>query len=103
MLTSCKIPFKMPLNYPTKNNLYNHAPKGPPDFQYGWENGCNTISTPFESFFYADVGTTKFSKDFKYAETHPDYEVGWQMGFWYCIRASERYSGFNGSAPMGIW
>jgi hypothetical protein len=93
----------MPLNYPTKNNLYNHAPKGPPDFQYGWENGCNTISTPFESFFYADVGTTKFNKDFKYAETHPDYEVGWQMGFWYCIRASERYSGFNGSAPMGIW
>ncbi len=87
---------------PTRNNLFNHTPDGPPDFQYGWENGCQSGAAPHASFFYSDVGTLAFKKDFKYADEHPDYEVGWQMGFWYCIRIAERQDGFHGGKFQGL-
>ncbi len=101
-LYGCNIPFKFPLGLPTPNNLMNHAPKGPPDFQYGWENGCETGSAQLENSFYSDMRTVWFKKDFQYAEEHPDYEVGWQMGFWYCLRLSERRIGFSDSKSIGF-
>ncbi len=101
-LYGCKIPYKLPVGMPIQSNFFNQAPDGPPDFQYGWENGCKTSTTPHAGFFYGDIGTTGFTKDFQYADTHPDYEVGWQMGFWYCIRIAERQDGFNGGKSQGF-
>ena len=102
-LYGCKIPYKMPIGLPTPNNLFNHAPDGPPDFQYGWENGCKSAAGPLESYFYGDAGTLAFEKNFEYADSHPDYEVGWQMGWWYCLRLAERQNGFNGGKSQGLW
>ena len=85
---------KIPLGLPTKNNLLRHAPDGPPLFQYGWSQGCDTGASSYVSQFYNGTKIVKPQKDFKLAEKEPDYELGWQFGFWYCLRISEKHDGF---------
>ena len=81
----------------------NHSPDGPPDFQYGWEGGCASGAMGRAGMFYHDTKVVGFRKDFEYAENHPDYEVGWQMGFWYCVRIAERQDGIGDGKSQGIW
>ncbi len=102
-LYGCKGGYKLPVGLPTKNNLMNKAPKGPPDFQYGWTEGCASGAAYNSSTFYVDAGTLSFRKDFQYAADHPDYEVGWQMAFYYCGRIAEKQDGIGGGKSAGIW
>jgi len=100
LLASCG--YKFPIGLPTKNNLFNKAPDGPPAFQYGWSQGCSTGNSAYTSPFYTSVGSEKFQKDYKLAEENPDYELGWQVGFWYCLRLAERQEGVGRNAYLGL-
>lgn len=95
----CNCGYKMPMGSPlptTKGyNLFNEAPDGPPAFQYGWTQGCSSATSAWASQFYSMTGSEKFQKDFEYANKYPDYELAWQMSFWYCLRIAEKYEGFK--------
>ena len=100
LMTSCN--YKPPFGWPTPNNYMNKAPDGPPAFQYGWSQGCDTGGSAWRSQFYINTSLSYFQKDFKFANESPDYELGWQIGFWYCLRASDKQDGFNKDKYAGI-
>ena len=100
LLVNCG--YKPPIGMPTKNNLMNKAPDGPPAFQYGWVQGCDTAASAWVSQFYSTTGLSKFQKDFKFADTTPDYELGWQLGYWYCVRLAEKQDGFSKAKYAGL-
>jgi hypothetical protein len=87
---------------PTPNNYANKAPDGPPSFQYGWVQGCDTGMSGWVSQFYTGVGTSQFQKDFEFADANPDYELGWQTAFWYCMRNAERHDGRRRDKYRGL-
>lgn len=100
LLLLCACP-RLPLGYP-HFKLLNGVPDGPPEFQYGWSQGCNTGASGFASEFYRSTGGSKFEKDFIFADKSPDYEIGWQIGFWYCMRTVERHDGRRRDGYPGI-
>lgn len=94
--------YPFPLGMPTPNNYLNKVPPGPKAFQYGWASGCRTAASSKVSAFYSDIGNIKPFKDYEFAKISPDYEIGWQIAFWYCIRTSERMDGLSKERYEGL-
>lgn len=99
LLISCA---RIPMGYPTKNNLVNNPPPGPPAFQYGWVDGCDTGVSGWVAEFYKSTSLSRVRKDFQFAEEHPDYETAWQIAFWYCMRIAERHDGRKRDKYAGL-
>ncbi len=100
MMVSCG--YQFPFGYPTKHNYMNKSPEGPPAFQYGWSQGCRMGVSGWSSQFYSGVGQEKFGKDFRFAANNPDYEIAWQIAFWYCMRGAERFDGRKRDKYAGL-
>lgn len=98
----CTCGYKVPIGFPTPNNYQNRAPDGPPAFQYGWVQGCDTGISGWTSQFYNGTGLSKFQKDFTFADANPDYELAWQTAFWYCMRNAERLDGRRRDKYRGL-
>ena len=94
--------FRVPFGYPTPNNLINNVPDGPPAFQYGWAEGCETGVSGWVSEFYKGTGLARFRKNFTFADENPDYEMAWQIAFWYCMRIAERHEGRRRDKYAGL-
>ena len=88
--------------FPTKNNYVNTPPPGSKAFQYGWMSGCYSGMNGQLPQFYTDLGYVYPHKDFKFAKDNPDYEVGWQVALWWCVRVGEKYEGLSKDKYGGI-
>ncbi len=72
-----------------KDELLNEAPPGPPNFQYGWRQGCTTgkaaTGRNHHKFYY------KFEKDYKFVG-NKEFDKGWETAFWWCQRHYDVYT-----------
>lgn len=62
-------------------DLYYTSPSGPPEYQLGWEDGCDTGLSAQGGFFY------KLAYGFKKRPemgSNEQYKQGWNEGFTYC-------------------
>lgn len=101
ILVSCS-KIRVPFLWPVPGNLANNPPDGPRLFRMGWVDGCDTGLSAYVSEFYTTTSISRFRKDFKLSEKEADYEIGWQIGFVYCLRAAERHDGFTKDKYSGI-
>lgn len=95
--------YRFPLGgLPTPHNYINHVPPGPKAFRYGWAGGCRSAASSQVSIFYGDIGNVGPFKDYEFAKDSPDYEIGWQIAFWYCVRMAERADGLSKARYEGL-
>lgn len=87
-LSGCHDGFKPRTGAPWKQDLLNEGPPGPPKFQQGWKDGCETaISANTNSLL-------KFSYTFKqdgYLAQDPVYYAGWKTAWEYCMKYTFNY------------
>jgi hypothetical protein len=73
---------------PWKQKLLTEGPPGPPKFQKGWRDGCETAisanTNSFQKFFYT------FKQD-GYMAQDPVYYAGWKTAWEYCMKYTFNY------------
>lgn len=72
--------------------LYYVAPEGPPEYQLGWQDGCDSGLSAEGDYIYKAM--FNFKKRPEMSESEP-YKQGWGEGFTYCrfsLAAEERRS-----------
>lgn len=79
----------LPYSEVMKRQYMFKAPNGPPDFQQGWLEGCETGTNAVVSIFYSRMFKTKMNYT-KYKNSS-DYSAGWDRSYEYCKRINEYY------------
>ena len=70
--------------------LYYSAPEGPPEYQLGWQDGCDSGLSAEGDWMYKSMYGFKKRPEMAESET---YKQGWGEGFTYCrfsLAASDR-------------
>lgn len=56
-------------------------PTGPPEYQLGWEDGCDTGISAYGAYYYQLMYGFKKRPEMS---TNDQYKQGWNEGFTYC-------------------
>lgn len=82
-------------------SIWTVKPAGPPEYQLGWEDGCDTgLSAEDESLFYR--WTFGFKKRPEMAG-NDQYKQGWNEGFTYCRFVLDTEQGASTSFWKNSW
>ena len=69
-------------------------PTGPPEYQLGWEDGCDTGISAYGAYYYQLMYGFKKRPELS---TNDQYKQGWNEGFTYC-----RFTLASSQSP-GAW
>ena len=88
MLLMVGCSFKPKVGPPWMQDMLQNAPEGPPKFQLGWRDGCETgisaTSNAFQKHFYS------FKQDYQLARDR-EYYTGWKIAYTQCQRYVFQY------------
>ncbi len=76
------------------NNLNLNPPPGPPEYQQGWSDGCESGANAYSNTVYKTFKAFEFRMDPKLRSNKFYYQV-WKDAFLYCSIFWERTQGEN--------
>lgn len=88
VVSSC-VNGKLVVSPPSRWNVIQDAPPGPPGFKQGWKDGCETALSAGVNPFY--IRSYKYQLHYAMAKSDPDYNIGRAEATWFCGRYGERY------------
>jgi len=71
-----------------------------PDFQQGWEDGCNVGMSGGSNTFYKIFYQSNAIDGYKSMES-PQYNEAWNNAMWYCYRNDQIKQGAQASSIWG--